>query len=764
MDLVRTLGVAIDAAKAEQGGGRVVGTFKEVGKSAIAAEKAVDGAGSAINRTGGEMQRSSRAGDVLRETLHRQNAVLATLTAATERLVAILSKEKSAVASVTTETQRATRAMLETTNASKNVTTAFDAQAKAMKSAGDAARDAGAKIDKAGQQSRDTAGRFTGSSTALSKGFGVLRGAAAAFGVAISAAALATFAQDMVRTEAQVQRTANALRYASEDAADFARNQKFAKEVAAGLGLELQSSSREFAKFLAAGKGTEFSGDELRNVFLSVAKASTVLGLTSEETAGTLNALQQMISKGTVQAEELRGQLGERLPGAFQLAAKAMGVTTQELGKMLERGEVTAYRLLPALAREMEKAFGKDATVAAGSLQSEINRLSSAWTDFKSALFQSGIGDFLTGVAKQVRSILTETAGALRNIKSLGGGIGSFIPGNLQGNGLAAAGIGMRLAGGGAFGDPTGTASRSGAVLTPVVRQSNREFSASLDEAMGFSRGSVTRSNRQPTGAMFGLRINGEDAAIRSTTQQSSWLDVERARVQQNYDTTMQPMTVGRPFLDGMQKAVKELPNEFQRLQQIGYGTAQSLEDNFGRFTDMMIEAPDQIGKAFRELFANILRDIAQLTLRQAVVSPIVGALTTALGGVFGGPTTVAPSAAGSMGPVFHGGGVAGVTPTTMRPINAAMFHNAPRFHQGLAPDEIPAIIQRGERIIPKGKSAESTNITNINVTVDGSKGGTPDQNEQFGREIAQQIEAMMDERLARAMQPRGMLYQSYNA
>ena len=41
------------------------------------------------------------------------------------------------------------------------------------------------------------------------------------------------------------------------------------------------------------------------------------MGLSADQTSGVLLALQQMISKGTVQAEELRGQLGERLPGAL---------------------------------------------------------------------------------------------------------------------------------------------------------------------------------------------------------------------------------------------------------------------------------------------------------------------------------------------------------------------------------------------------------------------------------------------------------------
>ena len=68
--------------------------------------------------------------------------------------------------------------------------------------------------------------------------------------------------------------------------------------------------------------------------------------------------------------------------------------------------------------------------------------------------------------------------------------------------------------------------------------------------------------------------------------------------------------------------------------------------------------------------------------------------------------------------------------------------------------------------MIPKNQVGRGgPSITNnFNVTVDGSKGGSSDQNERLGREIAQQIEAMMDQRLARAMQPRGMLYQAYSA
>ncbi|MBA2881836.1 hypothetical protein HNR65_002167 [Desulfosalsimonas propionicica] len=58
--------------------------------------------------------------------------------------------------------------------------------------------------------------------------------------------------------------------------------------------------------------------------------------------------------------------------------------------------------------------------------------------------------------------------------------------------------------------------------------------------------------------------------------------------------------------------------------------------------------------------------------------------------------------------------GTPGIAPT-------GLWNNAPRLHNGLAPDEFPAILQRGERVIPKNQTQGSggqqqVNLKNINV------------------------------------------------
>lgn len=152
----------------------------------------------------------------------------------------------------------------------------------------------------------------------------------------------------------------------------------FVADEADRLGLNLSALARQYSQLSAASRGTKLEGQATKDIFIAISEASTVLGLSMDETRGALRAIDQMISKGNVQAEELRGQLGERLPGAFQIAARAMGVTTRELNEMLVNGEVLAEDLLPALAAELRRTFGPQVPQAAQALRADIERLKNA--------------------------------------------------------------------------------------------------------------------------------------------------------------------------------------------------------------------------------------------------------------------------------------------------------------------------------------------------------------------------------------------------
>ena len=223
-------------------------------------------------------------------------------------------------------------------------------------------------------------------------------------GIALGASAKAAF-DSIVSAGMATERIMNTLDVATGDAAN---SMEFLRSESDRLGLNLEKSAIAFSKFSAAAKGTALEGQGARDVFSAVATASTAMGLTAEQAEGAMRALEQMMSKGNVQAEELRGQLGERLPGAFNLAAKSMGVTTTELNKMLERGEVLAEDLLPKLAKTLNDEFGEGAQTASGNAQAQFNRLSTAIFTLSNAVAESGVLQALGDMA----GIVAESANA----------------------------------------------------------------------------------------------------------------------------------------------------------------------------------------------------------------------------------------------------------------------------------------------------------------------------------------------------------------
>jgi hypothetical protein len=85
----------------------------------------------------------------------------------------------------------------------------------------------------------------------------------------------------------------------------------------------------------------------------------------------------------------------------------------------------------------------------------------------------------------------------------------------------------------------------------------------------------------------------------------------------------------------------------------------------------------------------------------------LLGGLVSSIFGGGGGLSAAATSAiAGAGAGLFHTGGKVGSTAVPMRMQPFGAFVNAPRFHDGLMPDEFRAILKRGEVVIPPGALA----------------------------------------------------------
>lgn len=185
----------------------------------------------------------------------------------------------------------------------------------------------------------------------------------------------------------------------------------YISDVSNKLGIDLRGASDSYVLLTAATKGTSLEGQQTREIFEAVSKAMSSLGKSSADTNGALLAISQIVSKGNVSMEELRGQLGERLPVAMDAAARGLGITKQQLEDVVASGNLTAEEFLPKFAAALRETFGETAYV--DGFEASLNRMRAALDQAFISLGKAGVFDLLIDGLKIATASVTGFVGAL---------------------------------------------------------------------------------------------------------------------------------------------------------------------------------------------------------------------------------------------------------------------------------------------------------------------------------------------------------------
>lgn len=136
----------------------------------------------------------------------------------------------------------------------------------------------------------------------------------------------------------------------------------------------------------------------------------------------------------------------------------------------------------------------------------------------------------------------------------------------------------------------------------------------------------------------------------------------------------------------------------------------------------------------FKQMAASMIAELAKVQFQMAIIQPLFGGGGTQGGGIVGS----------ALASVFHEGGEVGAGGTT-RSVPGMAFAMAPRFHNGgfpgLRANEVPAILERGEMVIPKGQAGRGGGTIVMNIS-------TPDA--QSFRRSEGQITAMLNRAVSR--------------
>ena len=217
--------------------------------------------------------------------------------------------------------------------------------------------------------------------------------------------------RSLIDTQIKLDSLNLALKNVSGSTKEYQANFAFLKDVSRSYGQDLLVLIDSYKNFISSTSSSNLSLTQRKRIYESVVKAGSSLALSNDEVKGSLLAISQMFSKGVVSAEELRQQLGERLPGAFGIMAESMGVSEQELGKLMKNGQVLADDVMPRFGIMLEKHFGKNA-------EERLKTLGGAWN-----LLKTNITLYFDQAQKNIN--INKTLSYI--IKTLGENIGSVL-------------------------------------------------------------------------------------------------------------------------------------------------------------------------------------------------------------------------------------------------------------------------------------------------------------------------------------------------
>jgi len=206
---------------------------------------------------------------------------------------------------------------------------------------------------------------------------------------------------------AEIAKQRQALQLVTKDTNEYRRALQFIDKTSRDFAIPQEILTRQFTQLTASVKGAGGNVRDAETAFKGIASGIRGTGGSLEQLDSALTATSQVFSKGKVSAEELRQQIGERLPGAFSLFAQSMGKTPQELDKALENGQVSLQDF-QKFAEKLFAEYGENAKIIADGPDAAGDRLRTSLSRLNES-----IGSLLKPIGAAFQNTFAAIVGAI---------------------------------------------------------------------------------------------------------------------------------------------------------------------------------------------------------------------------------------------------------------------------------------------------------------------------------------------------------------
>ncbi|KGJ23759.1 tape measure protein [Paracoccus sanguinis] len=178
-------------------------------------------------------------------------------------------------------------------------------------------------------------------------------------------------------------------------------------------GFAITGVADSYGKLANTARGMGRKEKDLRSLWEGVLSAGRVYNLSDDKMGDAMRALTQMLSKGQVMSEELKGQLAEALPNAYIDFAAAQGYgldRLQDFAKDLEGGKFGAEAVIK-YGEYVRTKFAGDIARASDTLNAQLAKLKNTIFDARNDLADAGFLDGVKDTVKELNEFFESDAG-----------------------------------------------------------------------------------------------------------------------------------------------------------------------------------------------------------------------------------------------------------------------------------------------------------------------------------------------------------------
>lgn len=202
-------------------------------------------------------------------------------------------------------------------------------------------------------------------------------------------------------------------------------NMRLVQDTAQKTGQSFVELQQSYTRFATSAVLAGAKQEEVNQVFTDFSQVATVLKLSGDQVNSVFLALDQMYGKNKVQSEEIKKQLGNVLPGAVEIGARAWAnyanngiVNVGKFMDAMKKNLVDSQKFVPEFAKVYKKILagpeGKVFDLAAQSFAAQLQRVRNEYTLIVKDIFNSVDGfsaKILQSIANSMQSIRENLGG-----------------------------------------------------------------------------------------------------------------------------------------------------------------------------------------------------------------------------------------------------------------------------------------------------------------------------------------------------------------